>query len=84
MLKDGFTVLIEQLKFIMNLSLKTAIFPDTWKTATVTPTPKGGDLTNVNNVRPISITALPGKLLEGYIHSKLFLFLEENNKRSIL
>ena len=49
-----------------------------WKIATVTPIPKGGVLSNVNNIRPISLTPLPGKLLERYIHSKLVPFLEDN------
>ena len=62
----------------MNLSLKTGIFPDVWKVATVRPIPKTVDLTNVNNIRPISLTALPGKLLEKYIHTNLVSFLEDN------
>ena len=78
LLKDGFSVLTEQLKFVMNLSLITGIFPDEWKIATVTPIPKGGVLSNVNNIRPISLTPLPGKLLERYIHSKFVPFLEDN------
>ena len=78
-MKDGFLALIKQLKFVMNLSLKTGLFPDMWKSATVTPIPISGDLTNVNNIRPISQTALPGKLLEKHIHTKLVSFLEENN-----
>ena len=63
----------------MNLLLKTGLFPDMWKSATVTPIPISGDLTNVNNIRPISQTALPGKLLDRHIHTKLVSFLEENN-----
>ena len=78
LLKDGFIALIEQLTFILNLSLKTGGFPDVWKVARVRPIPKTGDLTNVNNIRPISLTALPGKLLERYIHTNLVYFLEEN------
>ena len=78
LMKDGFLALTDQLRFIMNLSLQTGIFPDEWKLATVTPIPKTGDLTNVNNIRPISLTALPGKLLEKHVHKKLVTFLEEN------
>ena len=78
LLKDGFLALIAQLNFTMNLSLKKGIFPDVWKVATVRPIPKTGDLTNVNNIRPISLTTLPGKLLEKYIHSNLVCFLEDN------
>ena len=71
LLKDGFIALIEQLTFIWNLSLKTGVFPDVWKVAMVRPIPKTGDLTNVNNIRPMSLTALPDKLLERYIHTNL-------------
>ena len=78
LLKDGFIALIEQLTFIWNLSLKTGVFPDVWKVAMVRPIPKTGDLTNVNNIRPMSLTALPDKLLERYIHTNLVYFLEEN------
>ena len=42
LVKDAFLVLIEQLTFVLNLSLKTGTFPDAWKLATVTPIPKGG------------------------------------------
>ena len=40
---------------IINLSLRTGIFPDCLKLAKVTPIPKGGDSTNAGNYRPISV-----------------------------
>ena len=40
---------------IINLSLRTGIFPDCLKLARGTPIPKGGDSTNAGNYRPISI-----------------------------
>ena len=36
---------------IINLSLRTGIFPDCLKLARVTPIPKGGDSTNAGNYR---------------------------------
>ena len=79
LLKDGFMALIDQFTFVLNLSLKTGIVPDTWKLGTITPIPKSGALNDVNNIRPISLTALPGKLLERHVHTQLVSFLEENN-----
>ena len=70
---------IDQFTFVLNLSLKTGIVPDTWKLGTITPIPKSGALNDVNNIRPISLTALPGKLLERHVHTQLVSFLEENN-----
>ena len=79
LLKDGVMALIDQFTFVLNLSLKTGIVPDTWKLGTITPIPKSGALNDVNNIRPISLTALPGKLLERHVHTQLVSFLEENN-----
>ena len=63
-IKEVFQILISQITYLFNLTLRTAIFPDAWKEALVIPIPKTGDLTNVKNYRPISLLPLPGKLLE--------------------
>lgn len=39
---DAFEVLAEPLAFIMNLSLRTEVFPSMWKCSIVTPIPKKG------------------------------------------
>ena len=41
--KDAFLVLNHQLKYMFNCSLNSALFPDKWKVAKVTPLFKGGD-----------------------------------------
>jgi hypothetical protein len=41
--------------------------PDDWKTANVIPIHKGGDVTAVENYRPISLISIPCMLLESTI-----------------
>ena len=47
--------------------------------ANVIPLKKGGDPTDVNNLRPVSLLPLPGKLAERIMHSHLSKYIEENN-----
>ena len=46
-----------------NLSFSTVIVPKNWKIAKITPIRKQGDHTNMNNLRPIALLPLPGKIL---------------------
>ena len=63
-IKDAFNSIPTVIAHLMNQSLKTSIFPDSWSLAAITPIPKAGDPCIVSNWRPISILPLPGKLLE--------------------
>ena len=78
LLKDAFCILTHQLTFILNKIFTTAMIPNSWKSAKVTPLYKGGDRTNVSNYRPISVLPLPGKIMEKIIHDRLSSFLERN------
>ena len=78
-LKDALITLIDQFKFILNLSFSTGTFPSSWKKAQITPLPKEGDLTCCNNYRPISLLPLSGKIAERIVHSRLKKYLEDNN-----
>ena len=78
-LKDAFEVIVPQLTFLFNMSLRTGTFPTVWKNANIIPLQKNGDKTDVNNLRPISLLPLPGKLLERIVHTRLTSYLEENN-----
>ena len=83
-LKDALVCLIDQFKFILNLSFDKGIFPDSWKMAQITPLPKDGDLTCCNNYRPVSLLPLPGKIAETIAHCRLINYFEGNkiwNKR---
>ena len=77
-LKDAFLILLPQLVKLYQLSLTVCVFPDSWKIANVIPLQKPGDPTNVNNLRPISLLPLPGKVLERIVHTQLIEYLETN------
>ena len=64
---------------LYNHIFNTGIYPKDWKTATVVPIPKVTNATNPNNLRPISLLPLPGKILEHLIHKPLLEHLEDNN-----
>ena len=78
-IKDAFLSILPQIRYLMNQSLLTGIFPLKWSIATVTPIPKCGDLHKVGNWRPISILPLPGKILEKICSKFLLVELEEND-----
>ena len=54
---------------IFSLCISERNFPRQWKYAFVSPIPKHGCL-DINNLRPISLLPLPGKLLEYLVLSK--------------
>ena len=78
-LKDCFLVLQDQLVYLFNQSIALGTFPDSWKTATVTPIPKSGDLNLVSNWRPISIIPLIGKMMENLCNTLLNNYLDVSN-----
>lgn len=63
---------------LCNCSFNTGIFPDSCKIARVTIIPKGGDLRNMDNLRPISILPLLGKVLEKHAKNEIVDYFEEN------
>ena len=75
-IKDAFCAIPHIISRLMNLSLHQGIFPEKWKQADIIRIFKGGDPSDVNNYRPISLLPLPGKLLEKIVHSRLSNFLE--------
>ena len=75
-LKVAFLTVPSWLLHIFNLSIATNTFPHSWKRATVVPLPKGGARNDVNNLRPVSLLPLPGKLLEKCIHSQTISYLD--------
>ena len=77
--RDAFIVLVDKLVHIFNCSLRSNIFPKAWKAAKVIPLFKGGEREKVTNYRPVSLLALPGKLLEKIVHCRISSFLEDNN-----
>ena len=78
LLKDGLSALPEQIKFIFNLSLSKCSIPKSWNEVKVTPIPKNGDMSDINNIRPISQTPIIGKLLEKHVNEQIVTYLEDN------
>lgn len=73
----AFKTLPIQLSFIFNLSLSTAIIPDKWIRGLGTPIRKKGDITAIDNWRPISITHICSKILEMHASSFIESYLKE-------
>ena len=67
----AFELLKPEVTFMYNLSISTTHFPNSWKNALVIPIPKKGNLTTVQNYRPISLLPLPGKIMGKLIHHHL-------------
>ena len=53
---------------LVNLSITSGIFPDSWKCAVVTPTKDSAELTNF---RPISVLPVLSKILERVVYNQL-------------
>ena len=73
-----FPVIGPHLLRLVNLSMRTGVFPECWKLACVVPLPKSGDLTNPCNHRPISLLSVLSKVLEKVVCVQLTDYLESH------
>ena len=64
---------------LVNSSISSLTFPDSWKVAIVTPIHKSGDQQNPGNFRPISILPALSKILEKVVCSQLTSYLITNH-----
>ena len=76
-LKDAFMVMLPRLVYMYTLSFSTGTFPDAWKIANVVPLKKGGDPTDVSNLRPISLLPSPGKRAEQIMHTHNITYIQD-------
>ena len=60
---------------LFNKSLVSGIFPDDWKCASVTPSFKQGEPSDLNNYQPISVISVIAKVFERIIYDQLYNFL---------
>ena len=64
---------------MFNKSLGTASFPDSWKTARVTPIFKAGEKDEKSNYCPISILPVILKVFERIVFNQLYEYLNRNS-----
>jgi hypothetical protein len=72
------SVLGRPLAYILNRSFSSGEFPRVLKLARVTPIHKGGERSDPDNYRPISILPAISKVLERHVHTVLYEYLEKN------
>ena len=70
------SILITKFVYLFNKIIETGVYPDKWKIAVVTPIPKIAVPKTCNELRPISILPLPGRIIEKYINNNIQTFLE--------
>ncbi|MEW8544372.1 MAG: reverse transcriptase domain-containing protein, partial [Candidatus Thiodiazotropha sp.] len=71
------------LKIIFEKSLQEAKIPDIWKKANVTAIFKKGERNKAENYRPISLTSVPGKLMERLVRNAIVDHMTVNNLFSV-
>ena len=76
-LREASQSLAVPLAHLFRRSLDTGRVPRDWTLARVVPILKKGDKLNPNNYRPISLTAIPCKVLEALIRDQLLCHLTE-------
>jgi len=71
LLKKMINVISFPLSILFNLSMFSGTVPNSWKRGIVIPVYKSGDAKNPANYRPISLTSLVSKLMEGLIKNSI-------------
>ncbi|KAJ8732388.1 hypothetical protein PYW07_014987 [Mythimna separata] len=64
---------------IVNTSIDTNSFPNSWKCAVVRPLPKTSNPSSVKDLRPVSILPCLSKVLERVVYNQMLKYLEANN-----
>ncbi|CAM4534756.1 unnamed protein product [Lepidochelys kempii] len=77
-LKELKCEIAELLTMVCNLSFKSATVPNDWKIANVMPMFKKGSRGDPGNYRPVSLTSVPGKLVETIIKNKIVRHIVEH------
>ena len=70
-LKECANVLAPSLTRIFNYSIQLCKFPKSWKQANVIPVYKSGNIQDVRNYRPISLTCVVSKVFERCVYNKI-------------
>ncbi|CAM5156830.1 unnamed protein product [Eretmochelys imbricata] len=76
-LKELAAVIAEPLAIIFENSWRTGEVPDDWKKANVVPIFKKGKKEDPGNYRPVSLTSVPGKIMEQVLKESILKYLHE-------
>ena len=79
LLKNSSDAFALPLTLIFRKSLASSKLPLQFRSANVTPLYKKGDKTIAANYRPVSLTSVPCKILEGIIRHKIEKYFYDNN-----
>jgi hypothetical protein len=77
-LKKLMDQIAEPLAVIMRTSLKEGVVPEDWRSANVTPIFKKGSMADPGNYRPVSLTAVSCRVMEGIIKDHVVNHLERH------
>lgn len=77
--KKGGDIICPILVHLINLSLRTGVFPDKLKIAKVVPIYKSGDASNFSNYRPVSVLPVLSKIYEKVVYARVLKHLDNNN-----
>ena len=78
-LKELATEISKPLTKIFQMSITESSVPDDWRVAHISPIFKKGSRASTGNYRPISLTSVVGKLLEGIIKEQITAHLDKHN-----
>ena len=79
LIKECKDSLLEPLEIIFRKSVETSQIPNIWTEGNITAIFKSGMKTKAENYRPISLTSVPGKLLEKLVRDEIVNHMETNN-----
>ena len=79
MLKETAESIAKSIAMIFNLSIKTGVFPRSWKLSSIVPILKSSENGSATNYQPISLLSVLSKLLEKYIHGLIMDHLQSEH-----
>lgn len=69
-------ILVGPLTTLINLAIREKTFPKCFKISKVIPIPKGGDLDDPNNFRPIALIPVLSRIYESILREQLYSYFE--------